>query len=319
MERTTSPSEPTTNIFQLIFVPSKRLQAKENVSTDFYVLCISSCIANVPLRTSPGTATATTGIATDTSDDDAATDNKDDNNNKDMAPKTVTKVAKAPKTGASTKSGIDDITAGLSDVTVTSKARPYSVIVTDPYIMRLFHEETYQYIEVDVCFGAGSLPRGSVEGVLSPTGDALLLIRGLFSFFFQPKRLRKMLGTNYNRNSSHVMGQHTSSDLFNMKEKVLDGVIFGSNPQVIKLPLVCFGGVEQCAAVDNSTDIVCTHTDGSEHIQFVTTITFKMTTVSQFQKPKKAVPTTSLSYDINNDNDSEREQGMMVSSFLHRY
>ena len=64
-------------------------------------------------------------------------------------------------------------------------------------------------------------------------------------------------------------------------------------------------GVEQCASVDNATNIVCTHADGMTHIQFVTTITFKMMTVSQYQKPKKAVPTTSLAYDINNDNDLE--------------
>ena len=37
------------------------------------------------------------------------------------------------------------------------------------------------------------------------------------------------------------MGQRKSSDLFNLNEKVLNEVIFGSNHQVIKLPLLCFG------------------------------------------------------------------------------
>jgi hypothetical protein len=146
---------------------------------------------------------------------------------------------------------------------------------------------------------------------------SISLQRGVYSSFFTNRRLRKDLGTTYNKDSSRVTAHHKVCDEFKKKEtSVQNGIVYGEC-QFVQLPCECTGLVEEVFTGRVQTPITIKFTiitkengmdvsEEQEHIQFMVNKTFRVKTVSQLEKEKKkVVEVTHSGYDIYADYDSE--------------
>ena len=129
--------------------------------------------------------------------------------------------------------------------------------------------------------------------------------------------MRKDLGIDYNKDSSLVSAHRKVYDEFKKREsdQMRNGIVYGEF-QVVQLPCQCTGLVEQTYIGYVPTPNTCPTTvteneDGMKievvvnHIQFVVNTTFRVKTVDQLKKEKKAARYVTQSYDITNDIDSE--------------
>jgi hypothetical protein len=195
---------------------------------------------------------------------------------------------------------VDNLADHLQVASVSKKKlTAYSTASRDPYIVRTFLKDSTQYVEVDICFGAGAV---GLNVTLAQDGMSIHIQRGVFSSFFATKRLRMTFGQDYNGDSSRVSAHSQAWDDFKKNERPLNGIVFSNDVQVITPPLKCSGLVEQTAHEFIPTGNTCRipgrqNIDGTPdpdivHIQFVAVATFRVMTVEQLEKEKKAVKFT---------------------------
>ena len=152
---------------------------------------------------------------------------------------------------------------------------------------------------------------------MASDGWGISLQRGVYSSFFTNRRIRKDLGTTYNKDSSRVTAHCKVCDEFKKKEtSARNGIVYGEC-QFVQLPCECTGLVEEVFTGRVQTPItikvtIVTKESGmdvsekQEHIQFMVNKTFRVKTVSQLEKEKKkVVEVTHNGYDIYADYDSE--------------
>ena len=205
------------------------------------------------------------------------------------------------------------VTKGAKKPAFTS----YSTMVEDPLLIRTVFVDGEQWVEFDMSIAAALLCGDGINAVLASDGWGISLQRGVYSSFFTNRRLRKDLGTTYNKDSSRVTAHHKVCDEFKKKEtSVRNGIVYGEC-QFVQLPCECTGLVEEVFTGRVQTPITIKFTiitkengmdvsEEQEHIQFMVNKTFRVKTVSQLEKEKKkVVEVTHSDYDIYADYDSE--------------
>ena len=95
---------------------------------------------------------------------------------------------------------------------------------------------------------------------LTPDGEHIKVQIGSFASFFGTRRLRKLLGANYDGDSSHVIAHRQTCDEFKKAERknIVGGVVYPSKVQTIKIPHKCSGLVEQVGLVYTPSGTVTT-------------------------------------------------------------
>jgi len=232
-----------------------------------------------------------------------------------MPPKKATGASTPTKSPIKSRGDdVNDLADRLQDTTVSKKAPLYSTEIKVPHHSKTFLEDGIRYIEVDVCFGAGA-QAGELKVDLTPDGEHITVQIGSFAPFFGTRRLRKLLGANYDGDSSHVIAHRQTCDEFKKAERknIVGGVVYPSKVQTIKIPHKCSGLVEQVALIYTPSGTVTTQTvnamDGTEtpviHQQFLATCTFRMVTVDQLEKEKKAVRPVAQNWNMADEYDSD--------------
>ena len=324
-EKNLSPSVTTTGHSPLLFEQSERPLALEPVSF-FHILCTHPLPLNSPVdavRTAFAAASTTDKV--DNGDDDDADDTDDTADDDDEPPAIMVTTNKKTTTAAAAastkKSGVDEITSALNKTKVGASASmapvvpSYSTKVFDPFLIRLVTDGGEQFLEFDVSLAAAFMCEGGIVAVLSPDGMSVSLQRGVYASFFTTRRLRKDLGDKYNKDSSRVTAHRKVCDEFKKKETVRAGMVYGEL-QIVQLPCQCTGVVEQTYIGNVPTGVVIPvdvvkEENGMEiedtemHTQFVTNTTFRVKTVDQVQKEKKAARKVTHNWDIRGDFDSE--------------
>ncbi len=285
------------------------------------------CHVSHPLTRILQTAAAATTVATAATDDDdegesvGNSEGEDDEDNEDlsdMGPKKVPAAAAAPKKAPAKSGNVDALADLLQGATVTKPAfTSYLTKVEDPFLLRTVFVDGEQYVEFDMSIAAALLCGDGIQAVLAPDGMNISLQRGVYSSFFMNRRLRKDLGTTYNKDSSRVTAHRKVCDEFKKKEtSTRNGIVYGEC-QFVQLPCKCTGLVEETFSrrVPTPITIPCTVvtkvngmnvSEEEEHIQFMVNKTFRVKTVSQLEKEKKkVVEVTHNGYDIYADYDSE--------------
>ena len=123
------------------------------------------------------------------------------------------------------------------------------------------------------------------------------------------------MGANYDGDSSHVIAHRQTCDEFKKAERknIVGGVVYPSKVQTIKIPHKCSGLVEEVAHVYTPSGTVTTETvnamDGTItpviHQQFLAICTFRMVTVDQLEKEKKAVRPVAQNWNMADEYDSD--------------
>jgi hypothetical protein len=230
---------------------------------------------------------------------------------------------KSPAASAAKKGGvvtIDEITGGVKNAVVSSPKKapaftPYTTKVTDPALIRCFLESGERFVKVDLSLAAALLCGDGIKAILTPDGMGISLQRGVYVNFFTNRRLRKDLGDSYSKDSSRVTAHRKVYDEFKKKERdcMQNGIVYGEF-QVVQLPCQCTGLVEQTYIGYVPTPITCPFTAMDDengmmveqnHVQFIVNTTFRVKTVDQLEKEKKAAREVTQSYDITKDVDSK--------------
>jgi hypothetical protein len=308
-EKNLSPSVTTTGHSPLLFKQSERPLALEPVSF-FHILCTHPLPLNSPVdtvRTAFAAASTTDKVDNGNEYDTDDTDDTADDNDEPPPAIMVTTNKKTPTAAAAAstkKSGVDEITSVLNKtkVSVSASMAPavpsYSTKVFNPFLIRLVTDGGEQFLEFDVSLAATFMCEDGIVAVLLPDGMSVSLQRGVYASFFTTRRLRKDLGDKYNKDSSRVTAHQKVCDEFKKKETVQAGLVYGEI-QIVQLPCQYTGLVEQTYIGNVPTGIIIPvnivrEENGMEikdeelHTQFVTNTTFRVKTVDQVEKEKKA-------------------------------
>jgi len=106
---------------------------------------------------------------------------------------------------------VDDLAERLQGQGL-GKDRPaanYSLLLREPYLIRVYLEDGIRFIEVELYVGAGTLTseKGTINATLTKDGTSLTIHRGVYLSWFSNKRLRQSLGTECDGDSSRVSAQ----------------------------------------------------------------------------------------------------------------
>jgi hypothetical protein len=279
-------------------------------------------------------ACTATAAATDNNEDvlDDVDDDSDDEDDEDeKLPGTQPAIMsnkglkKSPLAATAAKRGggvtVEEITAGMKKNAIVSSPKkgpaftPYTTKVTDPALIRCFLEGGERFVEVDLTLAAAVMCGDGIKAILTPDGMGISFQRGVYVNFFTNRRLRKDLGDTYSKDSSRVTAHRKVYDEFKKKERdrIQNGIVYGEF-QVVQLPCQCTGLVEQTYIGYVPTPITCPFTsvddeDGmvveQDHVQFIVNTTFRVKTVDQLEKEKKAARAVTQNYNITDDIDSE--------------
>jgi hypothetical protein len=262
-------------------------------------------------------------VGGDDDDDDDSDDDNNNNNNNEMPSKKPPPAAASKK---STKSGsnVNDLADRHQGTTVSKQTNiSYSTTTRDPYYYKTFLKDGIRYIEADIFFGAGA-KAGKIKAALTKDGMSMTIQRGTYASFFA-RLLRWVLHMMKTAAMSLLIVRHT------MSLRKLRAVIFylelcipiPSDIQIIKLPHKCSGLVEQAALIytPSGTCTTVNMMDGTTkdvlHQQFLATCTFRMITVHQLEREKKAVRlVTQGDWNIADEYDSDADNQTQMFSIL---
>ena len=260
------------------------------------------------------TAAEPATITSNHSKDDAAadgnnkaSDDTDEENEDIMPPKKISKSSKTPKTTAGAKSDapvdVDAITSGIQCITMTKGVKnpastSYSTKVEDPILICTVFIDEEQFVEFDVNLADVLMCGDGIKALLAPDGMGVPLQKGVYASFFTNRRFWKDLGATYNKDSRRITDHHKVCDKFKEWESTQNGIMYGEC-QSGQLPCECTGLVELTYIGKVPAPITIPVTvptdesgmkveDTQHHIQFIVNTTFRVKTVEQVEKEKKA-------------------------------
>lgn len=225
------------------------------------------------------------------------------------------KVAAAATSGSGDVDDLAERLQGLGKDRPAAPAANYSLSLREPYLIRVYLEDSVRYIEVDLYVGAATLTsdKGTINATLTKDGNSLSIQRGVYLTWFGNKRYRQSLGTEYDGDSSRVSAQRNLwEEIKTATKSAIENIFYTDNALTIKLPHRCAGIVQQKEVQFVRTNIVVPVTNAMDcttvnHVQFIATCTFKMKTWEQLSGEKQAIAISVTNFNIADEFDSDGE------------
>lgn len=211
---------------------------------------------------------------------------------------------------------VDDLAESFKGLGKDRPATNYSLLLREPYLIRVYLEDSVRWVEVELYTGAGTLTldRGAINAALTKDESALTIQRGVYLSWFGNKRYCQSLGGDYDGDSSRVSAQCNLWEEIKMATKsAIDNIFYTDNALTIKLPFKCTGIVQQKEVQFVRTNIVVPVRSAMDqstvnHVQYIATCTFKMKTWEQLAGEKKAIAMSVSEFNIADQFDSDGEE-----------
>lgn len=234
-------------------------------------------------------------------DNDNNTDKEEDSN---IMPPKLSKVASPLKKAAKKESGVKQITESAKKLKIAEPSQPYSVLTLDGCMVKRYARGSNDWVVVEI-YIPGVIEENAYTTELSEDGKNMFFKRAIPAYFLENKRLKKMLGNAYHIHDSRVIAHDNVVQQVRKRETENNGLIFAAAAQIIPLEAVCTGSV--VVKVDLQKESEVTTKDGTVHFQFSSILTCKVLVMAQRTKEKKKAKRT-IHVDIDEISEEEASE-----------